>query len=134
MYQPGATNPCDYASRCPPPTCQYIAEEKERWGTEEEEEDMEILVCRMEKLTGVITMPILIRHTDRNIMLRQLKEDIKKGRLWKELREEGFKEYFHELTIQEEAILRGEGILIPKSLRTGVLEAAHQGHPQTWKK
>ena len=32
MYQPGATNPCDYASRCPPLTCKYTAEERDTWG------------------------------------------------------------------------------------------------------
>ena len=98
------------------------------WGIEDKEEDTEILVCRMEELTDIITMPILIRHTDGNETLQHLKEDIRKGTQWKELREEGFKECFQELSIQEGAILRGGRIIIPKSLKAGVLEAAHQGH------
>ena len=56
-----------------------------------------------------------------------MKEDIRKGRLWKELRD--YKDCFWELSIQEGVILRGDRIVIPRSLRTGVLEAAHQGYP-----
>ena len=96
------------------------------WGIEDEE-DTKVLVCRMEELTDIVTMPILVRHTDGNETLQQLKEDIRKGRLWKELRD--YKDCFLELSIQEGAILRGDKIIIPKSLRAGVLEAAHQGHP-----
>ena len=53
----------------PQPTHQYTAEGKEMWGIEEEEGDMDILICRMEELTDMITMPILIRHTDGNKIL-----------------------------------------------------------------
>ena len=42
---------------------------------------METLVCRMEELTDIVMMPILIRHTYRNETLKQMKEDIKTGRL-----------------------------------------------------
>ena len=65
------------------PVC---VEEKETWGIEDEEEDTEVLVCRMEELMDVVTLLILVRHTDGNDMLQQLKEDIRKGRLQKELR------------------------------------------------
>ena len=40
---------------------------------------------------------------------------MKKGRLWKELMDEGLRKCFQGLSIQEEAILRGERTLIPKS-------------------
>ena len=69
IYQPGVTNPWDYASRCPPPEHQYTVEERDTWGIEDEEEDTEILICRMEELTDIVTMPILVRHTDGNKML-----------------------------------------------------------------
>ena len=63
IYKPGATDPCDYALRFSPPKHQYIEEEREALGVENEEEDTEILVCRMEELTDVVTLPIPIRHT-----------------------------------------------------------------------
>ena len=47
---------------------------------------IQILLCRMEELMDIVTMPILVRHTDGNETLQQLKEDIRKGRLLKELR------------------------------------------------
>ena len=101
IYQPGATNPSDYASRCPSPAHQYTPEERDTWGIEDEEEDTKVLVCRMEELTDVVTMPIQIRHKDGSKSLQQLKEDMRKGRLWKELKE--YKEYFQELSIQKGA-------------------------------
>ena len=69
IYNPGATNPCGYASRCPPPKHQYTEEEREALGVENEEEDTEVLVCRMEELMDVVMLPILIRHTDKNKIL-----------------------------------------------------------------
>jgi len=47
VYQPGSTNPCDWASRCPPQPREYSAEEREDLGVEDEEENAEIMVCRM---------------------------------------------------------------------------------------
>ena len=32
---------------------------------EDDADDVEILVCRMEELTDVITLPILVRHRER---------------------------------------------------------------------
>ena len=54
----------------------------------------EILVCRMEELTDVVTLPILVRHTDKDETLNKMKEDVKKGSLRKELRDKGYKECF----------------------------------------
>ena len=129
IYQPGATNPCDWASRCPPLPRSYTAEEREELGVEDEEEDQEVLVCRMEELTDAVTLPILQRHTRRNAMLQQLVEDIKQGKLRKELGDSGFKECFSELSIQKEVVMRGDRVVIPKTLKVDVLEAAHLGHP-----
>ena len=129
IYQPGATNPCDWASRCPPRPRSYTAEERDELGVEDEEEDQEVLVCRMEELTDAVTLPILQRHTRRNAMLQQLVEDIKQGRLRKELGDSGFKECFSELSVQKGVVMRGDRVVIPKTLKVDVLEAAHLGHP-----
>ena len=66
----------------------------------------QILVCRMKELTDVVTLPILIRHTDKDETLSQLKEDVKKGNLRRELRDKGYKECFAELSMQGGAIMR----------------------------
>ena len=129
IYKPGATNPCDWASRCPPLPRTYTAEEREEWGIEDEEEDREILVCRMEELTDAVTMPILQRHTKADKILQQLQEDINKGRLRKELGHSGYKECFQELSLQEGVVMRGDRVVIPRTLRVDVLEAAHLSHP-----
>ena len=83
----------------------------------------------MEELTDVVTLAILVRHTDKDETLSQLKEDVKKGSLRKELRDKGYKECFAELSVQEGAMMRGERLIIQKTLRVRILEAAHQGHP-----
>ena len=38
-----------------------------------------MLVCWMEELTDIATMPILLRHMNGSEMLKQLKENIQKG-------------------------------------------------------
>ena len=129
IYKLGATNPCDYASRRPPPQRSYTVEEKEELGVEEEEEDREILLCRMEELTDAVTLPIVQRHTEGDEILQQLVEDINKGKLRKGLGHSGYKECFQELSMQEGVVMRGDRVVIPKTLRTDVLEAAHMGHP-----
>ena len=91
---------------------------------EDEEEDREILVCRMEELTDAVTLPILQRHTKGDPILQQLMEDIRHGRLRKELGHSGYKECFQELSVQEEVVMRGDRMVIPRTLRADVLEAA----------
>ena len=61
--------------------------------------------------------------------MQQLVEDIKQGRLQKELGDSGYKECFQELSVQEGGVMRGDRIVIPKSLKADVLQAAHLGHP-----
>ena len=129
IYQPGATNPCDWASRCPPQLKTYTAEEREELGVEDEEEIAEIMVCRMEELEDAITMPIPLRHTKADKVIQDLMEDIKQGRLRKELENSGFKECVQELSVQEEVLMRGERLVIPKTRRADVLQAAHMGYP-----
>ena len=47
-YEPGKTTPCDYGSRHPQPSRDYSKQEKEEYGVEEEEDDREIIVNRVE--------------------------------------------------------------------------------------
>ena len=62
---------------------------------------------------GAVTLPILQRHTMRDVTLQQLVEDIKQGKLRKELGDSGYKECFQELC--------AEG---------GRDEGGQNGHPQ----
>ena len=55
-------------------------------------------------------------------MLQHLMEDNKVGKLRKELESSGYKECFQELSIQEGVIMRGEIMVIPKTLRPDVLQ------------
>ena len=128
-YQPGATNPSDFPSRCPPPSVNYSAKEREELGVEEEEEDAEILVCRAEELTDAVTLPVLQHHSKMDKLMKMLREDIIKGRLRKELEDKGFKECFQELSVQEGVLMRGDKVVIPDTLRVDTLDAAHLGHP-----
>ena len=83
----------------------------------------------MEELTDAVTMPILQRHTKADRTLQQLQEDITRGRLRKELGHSGYKECFQELSMQDGVVMRGDRVVIPRTLRADVLEAAHLGHP-----
>ena len=58
-------------------------------------------------------------------MLQHLMEDNKVGKLKKELESSGYKECFQELSIQEGVIMRGEIMVIPKTLRPDVLQGKY---------
>ena len=49
QYEPGYTSPCDNASIKPPPKTHFSKEEKEELGVDDEEEDKEIRVNRVEE-------------------------------------------------------------------------------------
>ena len=72
----------------------------------------------MEELTDVVTLPILQRHTKGVPILQQLMEDVRHGRLRKELGHSGsgYKECFQELSVQEGVVIRGDRVVIPRSL------------------
>ena len=75
-------------------------------------------------------MPILIRHTDKDKILSQLKEDIKKGNLRRELRDKGYKECFAELSMQGGVIMRGQ-INHPKNTEGWDTGGSTPGTPRT---
>ena len=53
QYEPGYTSPCDNASIKPPPKTHFSKEEKEELGVDDEEEDKEIRVNRVEEVAEV---------------------------------------------------------------------------------
>ena len=129
-YEPGSKNPCDYASRHPPAEKTYTTVERETYGIEDEEEDREILVNRIDYgyIPDAVTLQVLQYETGQDSKLRNLKEDIKKGKLRPELEKE-YKSVFQEMTVMDEVVMRGDRLLIPKALRADILALAHEGHP-----
>ena len=48
VWEPGITTPANYGSRNPPPMVQFTKLEKDELGIEDEEEDSESIVIRVE--------------------------------------------------------------------------------------
>ena len=61
-YEPGNTTPCDYGSYHPPPvpSREYSKEGKEEYGGEEKEDDVEIIVNRVDHgyMPDAVTLPV----------------------------------------------------------------------------
>ena len=127
VYEPGCTTPSDFPSRNHAPARQYSREEREELGVEDEEDDAEIIVNRVEALTDAVTLPILKNYSEEDPLVKQLMEDVKKGK--EKCEEPGFKECYSELSVVDGILVRGERIVIPVKLRLAVLEVAHEGCP-----
>ena len=120
-YESGITTPSDYGSRHPPNTKQYTAEEREELGVETEEEDAEVVIARLDSMTDTVTMPILVRYTEKEY--KRLLQDVQKGKMSESTTKlTGIKECFEELSVNEGIILRGKWLLIPTKLRPDVLD------------
>ena len=130
VYEPGSTTPSDYASRHPAKAKKYSKEEKEELGVEEEDEEAEIIVNRIQgEMADAITWEEVERATTQDSTLQAVVEDIKKGTLRKEARVDKYRECFTELSTAAKMVMRGEKLVLPKALVPEVLEAAHEGHP-----
>ena len=131
VYEPGSTNPSDYASRHPTDTDQkYSSQERADLGIEDEDEEAEFIVNRIaHELPDAVSIFTLQHFTKQDKVLQILEQDIKAGKLSKDLEKGKFKECFRELSISNGLVLRGDKIVIPAELRADVLAAAHEGHP-----
>ena len=96
IYEPGYKTPADYGSHYHPPARVYSEEEQASLGIKNKEDDAEVIVNRVNKLTDAVTVPILQRYTKKDKELVQLREDMEKGKLRKELGK--YKECFAELS------------------------------------
>ena len=83
---------------CPLLPKSYPADEREEWGVDDE--DQEILGCRMDQLKVAVTLPILQRHSGRDSAADR---DIKVGRLRINLGSSGFETLFQDLGIHKQA-------------------------------
>ena len=129
VYEPGYTSPCDYASRHPPPKRLYSKEEKADLGVEDEEDDEEIWVNMVEEnKPEAVTLGEIREALTQDEQLQQLVADVQRGRLRKELRTSDYNAVFSELTYTKGLLLKGDRLLIPRSLYGRVISVAHEGH------
>ena len=126
IYQPGKETPCDYGSRHPPEMAQFSEKEKEEWCIESEDD---IYVNRIieDLLPHAIPLILMQKETQEDAELQQLKEDIiSRKQCRKDLT--SFRGIFHELSYMNGLILRGEKIVVPRSLQSDVIGLAHDCH------
>ena len=126
VYEPGVTTPSDYGSRHPPPRRSYSSDERASLGVEEEEEDSEVIVSRVEEVSEAVTLPVLQHYTKEDNDLVKLMDNLKKGRKT-ELKD--YEQCWTELSLSQGVVMRGERIIIPTKLRPDVIAAAHEGCP-----
>ena len=132
LYEPGSKNPCDYMSRQKHSEERYSQQQKEELGVEEEEEDAEIIIHKVEELREAITINILQHQTGKDDKTRQLMDNIMTGRLSQDIpNRHKYKQVFHSLEVNQGMIMRENRILIPEACRVEVLAAAHEGHPSS---
>ena len=129
-YEPGRTSPCDYASRHPPPLKEYSVVEREELGVEDEAEEGEIWIRRMveAQVPTAVTLEEIKQAIKKEPMLVLLTQDLKTGRMSKEVGGTEFKKVFGELTHTQGLLLRGDRLVMPKDLQARVIAAAHEGH------
>jgi hypothetical protein len=130
VYEPGATTPSDYASRHPAKARSYSKDQKEKLAVEEEDEEAEFIVNRIQgEMADVITWEELELSTRQDSMLQALIGDIKKGTMRKDTRLGKYRKCFAELSLASKVVMGGEKLVLPKALVLDVLESAHEGHP-----
>ena len=133
-YEPGYTSPCDYASRHPPTKTHFSKEEKEELGVEDEEEDKEIWVNRVEAAeveaaeVEAVTLAEIRQALQEDHQLKQLMVEVDKGKMSKDIKSSEYGQVFSELTVTKGLLLKGDQLVIPRSLYGRVLAAAHEGH------
>ena len=130
IYQPGHQKPSDYGSRNPRKVDQEEATTKGELGKEGKEEDAEFAVNRVmeEDLPGAITMDMMKRETEKDLVLQGVKADIERGHMGQATEGSEYSKVFSELTSWEGLILKGERLVVPPKLRAEVIALAHETH------
>ena len=125
VYKSGKWNPSDYLSRHPRPISNATAEELE--------ESLELecyIIDRMQSdLPDAISTSKIQKATLEDPVLSKILLGLQKENLQKQCPE--FKEYvnyFDELSVADDVVLRGERTVIPKNLVNDVVSIGHEGH------
>ena len=107
-------------------TGKFTELEKEQWCVEDEN-DIQVNRVIEELLPSAIPSVVMIKETRDDPELAQLREDLTQGkRCRKEL--SSFRGVFDELSCIDGFILRGQKLVIPKSLQTDVIGLGHECH------
>ena len=117
---PGKENPCDYASRHPDP-----AHSKTDDGGDDE---LSISAIMTENLSPAVNTERLTRATQGDADMQKLEKCIQRGYISNDPVLSPYRQVFTELCTKEGMILRGDRIVIPKSLQQEVIDTAHEGH------
>ena len=104
--------------------------EREELGVEDEAEEGEIWISRMveAQVPTAVTLEEIKQAIKKEPMLVLLTQDLKTGRMSKEVGGTEFKKVFGELTHTQGLLLRGDRLVMPKDLQARVIAAAHEGH------
>ena len=128
-YEPGKTSPCDYGSRHPPNQIP-IGDQAEEW---EVENGIDIHVNRIveNNLPNAITMELLKAETLMDIVLQDLISRIGKYNRCHADHLKAYKDVFSELWTTNGILMRGNQVVLPKSLQVNAVGIAHEGHQGT---
>ena len=126
IYMPGKETPCDYGSRHPPETAHFSDKEKEEWCIQDGN-DIQVNRVIDDILPSSIPLQVIQKETKDDSDLQHLKEDITtRKQCSKDL--SSYKGIFNELALVNGLIMRGDKIVIPKSLQNDVIGLAHECH------
>ena len=122
-HLPGSKNPTDYISRKP-----IELKQKDKQTSKELEKHVYFIVN--EGLPEAVTLKEIEECTHIDEETKALFQSIKNGFINEQLNPEimKYKRIFPELSIVDGVILKGHKIVVPRLLRTRILEAGHDGH------
>ena len=134
-YLPGKENPCDYESRHPLPLSHYRESQLEDMLIDNDDK-LCISSIVTDDLPDAVTLQMVQRATSKDATLQKLISCIKKGYITNDAALKDFRQVFHELSLVNGVILRGDKLVIPEAdivpggegLRQMVIDLAHEGH------
>ena len=131
-YVPGNRMPCDYGSRHPdqlPPN--LTKQQREEMGIETEEEDKEIWVMKLTReALPAITLEELREKTEEDPELKLIKEEKQAGTKSKKMSKGPYGKMWEEIRERDGILLKGDKLIVPKSLQAQAIALAHEGHMQ----
>ena len=124
VYKPGKSNVADYLSRHP----QCLSPHEAQHASRREDVVRHIVQDRVPR---AIKLPEIQKETKSDVVLQKLSTCITSGRIRDCKNDPELKPYakvFTELSVAEDIILRGEQIVVPKTLQDRVINLSHEGH------
>ena len=127
VYEPGKMSPCDYGSRHPSTEAVFTKDEIEEWNIET---GIDVYVNRViEERVPEALIPSKIREeTKKDAKLQLLIDSIGRHNECRnpELRE--FHDIFSDIWVCDGIVMKGNQVVLPKSLHADAIALAHEGH------